>query len=62
VPSVPHEAAPWSVQPLDEAPPAATFPQTPSGPEPLAAAVHAWQRPVQALSQQTPPAQEPFAH
>jgi hypothetical protein len=41
--------------------PAATGPQTPLLPEPFAAAVHAWQRPVQAVLQQTPETQKPEA-
>jgi hypothetical protein len=41
--------------------PAATGPQTPLLPEPFAAAVHAWQRPLHAVLQQTPETQKPLA-
>jgi hypothetical protein len=42
--------------------PAAALPQVPSAPPPLPAAVHAWQAPLHALLQQTPPTQKPLVH
>jgi hypothetical protein len=39
--------------------PAAIDPHAPSAPEPFFAALHAWQDPLQALSQQTPSTQKP---
>jgi hypothetical protein len=37
-------------------------PQMPSAPEPLMAFVHAWQVPLQAVSQHTPSTQDPVEH
>ena len=42
--------------------PAVTAPQTPSKPDPVAAAVQAWQRPAHEVLQQTPLAQKPEEH
>jgi hypothetical protein len=42
--------------------PAAIGPQVPFVPEPFFAAEHAWQVPLQALSQQNPSAQKPLWH
>jgi hypothetical protein len=42
--------------------PAMTEPQAPSAPVPFMAAEHAWQRPLQAVLQQTPSTQKPEVH
>jgi hypothetical protein len=61
-PSVPHDEAPWSAHWPSGSVPATTLPHTPSAPAPLAALLHAWQVPPQAVLQQTPLAQKPLAH
>jgi len=55
-------AAPSSGHSLSGSESAATFSQAPSRPEPFLAALHAWQVPLQAVSQQTPSTQLPLAH
>jgi len=49
-------------QSLSGSVPVATGPQTPSIPPPLAAALHAWQAPLQASAQHTPSTQNPDWH
>src|SRR6185437_12180696 len=61
-PFVPQLGAPWSSHSPSGSVPAAMVPQVPSAPPPFLAAVHAWQVPVQAVSQQTPSAQKALWH
>jgi hypothetical protein len=58
---LPQEADPWSGQEPFGSKPSVTEAHTPSVP-PVLAALHAWQTPVQALSQQTPSAQNWEVH
>jgi hypothetical protein len=61
-PSVPQVDGACMAHSLSGSVPAVMAPQVPSAPLPFFAAVHAWQRPVQAVLQQTPSTQEPDWH
>jgi hypothetical protein len=54
--------APAAHPPAGSASPCETGAQVPSADDPVSAAVHAWQLPLQAVPQQTPLAQKPLVH
>ncbi len=62
IPEMPQVAMAVAVHWLWGSSPLTTLPQVPSAPAPLAAALHAWQVPVQAELQHTPSTQKPLVH